>query len=117
MARILIVDDAAFMRQMLMQMLEDKYEVCGVASNGLEAIHKYKELQPDIVTMDVTMPEMQGIDAVREIVGIDPDATILMCSAMGQRQLVIEAIRAGAKDFIMKPFQKEKLLEAISRWV
>ncbi|MGO0063200.1 response regulator [Brevibacillus fluminis] len=115
-ARILIVDDAAFMRQMLVQMLEDKYEVCGVACNGVEAVRKYRELQPDIVTMDVTMPEMQGIDAVKEIMGIDPEATILMCSAMGQRQLVIEAIRAGAKDFIVKPFQKEKLLEALARW-
>lgn len=115
-ARILIVDDAAFMRQMLVQMLEDKYEVCGFASNGVEAVHKYKELQPDIVTMDVTMPEMQGIDTVKEIMGMDPEATIVMCSAMGQRQLVIEAIKAGAKDFIVKPFQKEKLLDAISRW-
>ncbi|MGE5704309.1 MAG: response regulator [Clostridia bacterium] len=116
MARILIVDDAAFMRQILVQMLEDRHEVCGVACNGVEAVHKYKELQPDIVTMDVTMPEMQGIDAVREIIGIDPDARILMCSAMGQRQMVIEAIKAGAKDFIVKPFQKDKILDAVARW-
>lgn len=116
-ARVLIVDDAAFMRHMLAQMLAGTHEVCGEASNGLEAIQKYKELLPDIVTMDITMPDMQGIDAVREILAIDPKAKILMCSAMGQRQMVLEAMKAGAKDFIVKPFQKERILDAIGRWV
>ena len=117
MARVLIVDDAAFMRNMLSQMLSGTHEVCGEASNGLEAIKKYQELHPDIVTMDITMPDMQGIDAVREILVIDPKAKILMCSAMGQRHMVLEAMKSGAKDFIVKPFQKERILDAISRWV
>ncbi|NGQ95185.1 response regulator [Brevibacillus sp. SYP-B805] len=117
MARILIVDDAAFMRHMLAQMVAGVHEVCGEASTGVEAVKKYKELRPDIVTMDITMPDMQGIDAVREIIAFDPDAKILMCSAMGQRQMVLEAMKTGAKDFIIKPFQKERILDAISRWV
>ncbi len=117
MARILIVDDAAFMRHMLAQMLDGVHEVVGEASNGVEAIQKYKELLPDIVTMDITMPDMQGIEAVREILAFDPKAKILMCSAMGQRQMVLEAMKSGAKDFIVKPFQKERILDAISRWV
>jgi two-component system chemotaxis response regulator CheY len=116
-ARILIVDDAAFMRHMLAQMVEGVHEVCGEAANGLEAIQKYKELRPDIVTMDITMPDMQGIDVVREILAFDPQAKILMCSAMGQRQIVLEAMKTGAKDFVVKPFQKERILDAISRWV
>ncbi len=115
-ARILIVDDATFMRHMLTQMLEGVHEVCGEATNGIEAIEKYKKLRPDIVTMDITMPEMQGIDAVREIIAFDPEARILMCSALGQRQMVLEAMKTGAKDFIIKPFQKERILDAISRW-
>ncbi len=117
MARVLIVDDAAFMRNMLAQMLAGTHEVCGEASNGVDAIRKYQELLPDIVTMDITMPDMQGIDAVREILAFDPKAKILMCSAMGQRQMVLEAMKSGAKDFIVKPFQKERILDAISRWV
>jgi two-component system chemotaxis response regulator CheY len=117
MARILIVDDAAFMRHMLAQMVAGIHEVVGEASTGEEAVSKYKELHPDIVTMDITMPDMQGIDAVREIIAYDPNAKILMCSAMGQRQMVLEAMKSGAKDFIIKPFQKERILDAISRWV
>lgn len=117
MARILIVDDAAFMRHMLTQMVDGVHEVCGEAANGVEAIQKYKELRPDIVTMDITMPDMQGIDAVKEILAFDPHAKILMCSAMGQRQMVLEAMKTGAKDFVVKPFQKERILDAISRWV
>ncbi|WP_134684244.1 response regulator [Brevibacillus migulae] len=117
MARILIVDDAAFMRHMLSQMVAGIHEVCGEAATGVEAVKKYKELKPDIVTMDITMPDMQGIDAVREIIAFDPEAKILMCSAMGQRAMVLEAMKSGAKDFIIKPFQKERILDAISRWV
>ncbi|WP_277613393.1 response regulator [Brevibacillus humidisoli] len=117
MARVLIVEDTAFMRKILIEMLEGEHEVCGEAGNGREAIRLYKELSPDIVTMDVTMPDIQGIDALREIIAHDPDAKILMCSAMGQRQIVLEAMKLGAKDFIVKPFQKERLLDAISRWV
>ncbi|UFJ43357.1 response regulator [Brevibacillus humidisoli] len=116
-ARVLIVEDTAFMRKILIEMLEGEHEVCGEAGNGREAIRLYKELSPDIVTMDVTMPDIQGIDALREIIAHDPDAKILMCSAMGQRQIVLEAMKLGAKDFIVKPFQKERLLDAISRWV
>lgn len=117
MARVLIVDDAAFMRQMLTEMMVGVYEVCGEATNGIEAIEKYKLLRPDIVTMDITMPDMQGIEAVKEILDIDPDAKIVMCSAIGHRQLVLEAMKTGAKDFVVKPFQKERLLDALSRWV
>jgi len=114
-ARLLIVDDAAFMRQMLTEMVAGVHEVCGEAANGEEAVEKYKELRPDIVTMDITMPRMQGIDAVREILAFDAQAKILMCSAVGHRQLVLEAMKTGAKDFVIKPFQKERILDAISR--
>jgi two-component system chemotaxis response regulator CheY len=114
-ARLLIVDDAAFMRQMLAEMVAGVHEVCGEAANGMEAIEKYKELRPDIVTMDITMPGMQGIDAMKQILAYDPDAKILMCSAIGQRQMVLEAMKTGAKDFVVKPFQKERILDAISR--
>lgn len=117
MARILIVDDAAFMRQMLVDMVSEVHQVCGEAANGIEAIEKYKELQPDIVTMDISMPDMQGIEALKEILAIDPQAKIVMCSAMGQRLMVLEAMKTGAKDFVIKPFQKERILDAISRWV
>ena len=117
MARILVVDDAAFMRHMLTQMVAGIHEVVGEAATGVEAVKKYKECKPDIVTMDITMPDMQGIDAVREIIAFDPEAKILMCSAMGQRAMVLEAMKSGAKDFIIKPFQKERILDAISRWV
>jgi len=117
MARILVVDDAAFMRHMISQMVAGIHEVTGEAANGREAIQKYKELRPDIVTMDITMPDMQGIEAVREIIAYDPKAVILMCSAMGNREAVLTAIKSGAKDFITKPLQKERLLEAIDRWI
>ncbi|WP_139492740.1 response regulator [Brevibacillus dissolubilis] len=117
MAKVLIVDDAAFMRQMLAQMLSGEHEVCGEATTGVEAIEKYKEVQPDIVTMDITMPDMMGTEAVREILKLDPTAKIVMCSAMGQRHMVLEAMKLGAKDFIVKPFQKDNILHAISKYV
>ncbi|HLS06489.1 MAG TPA: response regulator [Bacillota bacterium] len=113
---ILIVDDAAFMRMMIKDILtKNGYDVVGEAQDGAEAVEKYKELNPDLVTMDITMPEMDGVTALKEIKAINPDATIIMCSAMGQQAMVIDAIQAGAKDFIVKPFQAERVLEAIEK--
>ena len=119
MARVLVVDDALFMRKMLSDILKKEgFEVVGETDNGKDAIDKYKELKPDLVTMDIVMPKMEeidGIGAVREIVKADPDAKIIMVSAMGQHTLVVEAIQAGAKDFIVKPFQPSRVVEAIRR--
>lgn len=113
---VLICDDALFMRTMLGNILKQAgFEVVGEAENGLEAVERYRELKPDLVTMDIVMPEQGGIDAVREIVSEDPGAKILMCSAMGQQGLVVEAIQAGAKDFVVKPFQPSRVLEAVQR--
>ncbi|NLW08481.1 MAG: response regulator [Firmicutes bacterium] len=112
-ARVMLVDDAKVMRLMLARIFEQAgYEIVGEASNGLEAVEKYKEIKPDLVMMDITMPEMSGIDAVKEIRNIDPDARIIMCTAMGQRPLVVEAITAGAMNYIVKPFTPSKVLEA-----
>ena len=114
--RVLIVDDAAFMRMMIKDILsKNGYEVVGEAENGQVAVEKYKELKPDLVTMDITMPEMDGIAAVKEIRAFDSSARVIMCSAMGQQAMVIDAIQAGAKDFIVKPFQPERVLEAVSK--
>ncbi|HQE24153.1 MAG TPA: response regulator [Syntrophomonadaceae bacterium] len=114
--RVLIVDDAAFMRMMIKDILtKNGYEVVGEAENGLVAVEKYRDLKPDLVTMDITMPEMDGITAVKEIKSFDASAKIIMCSAMGQQAMVIDAIQAGAKDFIVKPFQPERVLEAVSK--
>ena len=116
MAKILIVDDAAFMRMMIKNILiKEGYDVVGEAENGAQAVEKYKELNPDLVTMDITMPEMDGISAVIEIKKIDPDAKVIMCSAMGQQAMVVDAIKAGAKDFIIKPFERERVLEALRK--
>ena len=116
--RILIVDDAAFMRMMIKDILsKNGYEVAGEAENGLKAVERYKELTPDLVLMDITMPEMNGIDAVKNIKAIDPSAKIVMCSAMGQQAMVIESIQAGARDFIVKPFQADRVLEAVRKVV
>lgn len=115
MARVLIVDDAAFTRRMLTDMVGGQHEICGEASNGLEAIEKYKELKPDIVTMDITMPEMHGIDAMQKILDYDGNAKVLICSAIGHRAKVLEAMKKGASDFVVKPFQKEQILDAITR--
>lgn len=110
---VLVVDDALFMRMMIKDILtKDGLVVVGEAENGLEAVEKYAELKPDLVTMDIVMPEMDGIEAVRNIIKTNPDAKILMCSAMGQQPLVVEALEAGAKDFIVKPFQPAKVIEA-----
>lgn len=114
--RVLIVDDAAFMRMMIKDILtKNGYEIAGEAENGQVAIDKFKEVKPDLVTMDITMPEMDGIAAVKEILGFDSSARVIMCSAMGQQSMVIDAIQAGAKDFIVKPFQPERVLEAVSK--
>lgn len=119
MAKVLITDDALFMRKMLSDILKKEgFEVAGEADSGKDAIEKYKELKPDLVTMDIVMPKMEEIDgiaAVREIMKIDPQAKIIMVSAMGQHALVVEAIQAGAKDFIVKPFQPSRVVEAIRR--
>ncbi|MCX7654645.1 MAG: chemotaxis protein CheY [Fervidobacterium sp.] len=116
MAKVLVVDDAAFMRMMLKDILTKAgHEVVGEAANGVEAVEKYKELKPDVVTMDITMPEMNGIDAIKEIKKFDPNATVIVCSAMGQQAMVIEAIQAGAKDFIVKPFQASRVVEAVQK--
>lgn len=116
--RVLIVDDAAFMRMMIKDILsKNGYEVAGEADNGIKAVEKYKELTPDLVLMDITMPEMNGIDAVKNIKAIDPGAKIVMCSAMGQQAMVIESIQAGARDFIVKPFQADRVLEAVRKVV
>lgn len=118
MARIMVVDDAAFMRMMLKDILtKGGYDVVGEAENGLKAIEKYKELTPDLVLMDITMPELDGIGAVRQIKEIDPAAKIIMCSAMGQQAMVLESIQAGAKDFIVKPFQADRIIEAVRKSV
>jgi len=114
--RILVVDDAAFMRMMIKDILtKNGYEVVGEASDGAQAIEKFKESNPDLVTMDITMPEMDGITALKEIKKIDPSAKVIMCSAMGQQAMVIDAIQAGAKDFIVKPFQADRVIEAIKK--
>ncbi|MDO4719295.1 MAG: response regulator [Peptostreptococcaceae bacterium] len=113
---ILLVDDAAFMRMMLKDILvKNGYEVLGEAENGVKAVEKYKELNPDLVIMDITMPEMDGIEAVKEIKKVNPAASIIMCSAMGQQSMVIEAIQSGAKDFIVKPFQADRIIEAVRK--
>ncbi|MDT8859572.1 response regulator [Alkalihalobacillus sp. MEB130] len=116
MASVLIVDDAAFMRMMIKDILsKNGFEIAGEAANGAEAVEKFKEVNPDLVTMDITMPEMDGIQALKEIRQIDSNAKVIMCSAMGQQSMVIDAIQSGAKDFIVKPFQADRVLEAIKK--
>jgi len=116
MTRVLIVDDAAFMRMMIKDILEKNgYDVVAEANNGIKAVEMYKREKPDIVTMDITMPDMDGIEAVKAIREFDPSAKIIMCSAMGQQSMVMDAIRAGAKDFVVKPFQPDRVLEAMSK--
>ena len=115
---ILICDDAAFMRMMIKDILtKNGYNVVGEAENGLKAVEKYTETKPDLVLMDITMPEMDGIQALKKIKELDSGATVIMCSAMGQQAMVIEAIQSGAKDFIVKPFQAERVLEAVKKVV
>ena len=119
MAKILIVDDAIFMRKMLSDILaKDGHQIVGEAENAKEAVNLYKKLKPDVVTLDIIMPDVEGIDAlkaIKEITTQDPQARILMVSAMGQQETVVEAIQAGAKDFIVKPFQPSNVTSAVKR--
>ena len=115
---ILICDDAAFMRMMIKDILtKNGYNVVGEAENGLKAVEKYQETKPDLVLMDITMPEMDGIQALKKIKQADPNASVVMCSAMGQQAMVIESIQSGARDFIVKPFQPDRVLEAVKKSV
>ncbi len=115
-ARVLVVDDAIFMRKMISDILEGNgMEVVGEADTGSLAVEKYKELKPDLVTMDIIMPEMNGIDAVRQIIANDSQARIVMCSALGQQALVQDAMTAGAKDFLIKPFNPSRVIEVVSK--
>ena len=115
---ILICDDAAFMRMMIKDILtKNGYEIAAEAENGQKAVEKYPEAKPDLVLMDITMPEMDGIEALKKIKELDPNAKVIMCSAMGQKAMFIEAIQSGAKDFIVKPFQAERVLEAVKKVV
>jgi len=112
--KVLIVDDAAYMRMMIREILQDNgYEIAGEAENGAEAVEMYRELLPDVVTMDITMPEMDGIEAVQKICAFAPEATIVMCSAMGQQNLVMRALEAGARDFVVKPFEPERIVQTL----
>ncbi len=116
MARILVVDDAAFMRLNIKQMLDaNGHEMVGEASNGIEAVEIYPKVKPDIVLMDITMPEMNGIEALKRIKVLDPDSKVIICSAVGQQVMVAESIKYGAETFIVKPFTKDVLLAAIDK--
>lgn len=116
MARVLVVDDAAFMRKVLGDALGSAgHEVIGEASNGAEAVRLYQELRPDVTTLDITMPEKDGLTALREILAVDPGARVVMCSALGQESKVLESIKVGAKDFVVKPFQPARVLEALDK--
>jgi two-component system chemotaxis response regulator CheY len=115
-ARVLIADDASFMRQMIREIIEPEgYEVVGEATNGIEAVEQFESLHPDIVTMDIVMPKRSGIDAVKGILAKHPDAKIVMCSALGQETLVMEALQAGARDFIVKPFKPDSVISTLSK--
>jgi two-component system chemotaxis response regulator CheY len=115
-ARVLIVDDALFMRTMLRNIfVESGFEVVGEAGNGNEALEKYRTLTPDLTTMDIVMPEKNGIEALKQIMAFDPGARIVMCSALGQESLIIEALEAGARDFIVKPFKPAKVVEVAQK--
>ncbi|MFD1037888.1 response regulator [Virgibacillus byunsanensis] len=116
MARILVVDDANFMRLTLASILKrENHEIVGEAENGEEAVKQFEKLKPDLVTMDITMPVMNGIDALKAIKQLDSEARIVVCSAMGQQKVVVEAIELGAKDFVVKPFDENRVLETVSR--
>jgi two-component system chemotaxis response regulator CheY len=116
MARVLVVDDAAFMRKVLGDALaKGGHEVVGEAANGVEAVARYQELHPDVTTLDITMPEKDGLEALREILAADPSARVVMCSALGQEGKVLESIKSGARDFVVKPFQPDRVLEAVGK--
>jgi two-component system chemotaxis response regulator CheY len=116
MARVLVVDDAAFMRKMVSDALSGGgHEIVGEAANGSEAVQRFQELRPDVMTLDITMPEKDGLAALKEIIAVDPGAKVIMCSALGQESKVLESIKLGAKDFVVKPFQAERVLSAIEK--
>ena len=116
MARVLVVDDAAFMRKMVSDALsKGGHEVVGEAGNGLEAIAQFQALKPDLMTLDITMPEKDGLSALADIMAADPSARVVMCSALGQESKVLEAIKLGAKDFVVKPFQPDRVIEAVGK--
>ena len=116
MARVLVVDDAAFMRKMVSDALvKGGHEVVGEAGNGNEAVARYQELRPEVTTLDITMPEKDGIEALKEIMELDPGAKVVMCSALGQESKVLESIKLGAKDFVVKPFQPSRVIEAVGK--
>jgi two-component system chemotaxis response regulator CheY len=115
MARVLVVDDAAFMRKMVTDALSGGgHEVVGEAGNGIEAVSRFQELRPDVMTLDITMPEKDGLDALREIIAVDPGAKVIMCSALGQESKVLESIKLGAKDFVVKPFLPDRFFWAVA---
>jgi two-component system, chemotaxis family, chemotaxis protein CheY len=115
-ARVLVVDDAAFMRKMVSDALtKGGHEVVGEAGNGLEAVTQYQALKPEVTTLDITMPEKDGLAALKEIIAIDPGARVIMCSALGQESKVLESIKAGARDFVVKPFQPDRVIEAVGK--
>ena len=112
---VVITDDAPFMRQMIKNILNNtQYKVIGEANNGKIAVQKYKELKPDLITLDITMPEKNGIKAAKEILSFDKNANIIMCSAMGQQKMVLKAVKAGAKDFVVKPFKPDRVLSSFN---
>jgi two-component system chemotaxis response regulator CheY len=116
MARVLVVDDAAFMRKMVSDALTGGgHEIVGEAANGAEAVQRFQELRPDIMTLDITMPEKDGLAALKEIIAVDPGAKVVMCSALGQESKVLESIKLGAKDFVVKPFQVDRVLSAVEK--
>ena len=116
MARVRVVDDAAFMRKVLSDALaKGGHEVVGEAANGNEAVSRFQELHPDVMTLDITMPEKDGLEALREILASDPAARVVMCSALGQESKVLESIKSGARDFVVKPFQADRVLEAVGK--
>jgi two-component system chemotaxis response regulator CheY len=116
MARVLVVDDAAFMRKMVTDALSGGgHEIVGEAANGAEAVQRFQELRPDVMTLDITMPEKDGLAALKEIIAVDPGAKVVMCSALGQESKVLESIKLGAKDFVVKPFQADRVLSAIDK--
>ena len=116
MARVLVVDDAAFMRKMVSDALtKGGHQVVGEAGNGVEAVAQYQALKPEVTTLDITMPEKDGLAALKEIIAFDPAARVVMCSALGQESKVLESIKAGAKDFVVKPFQPDRVIEAVGK--
>ncbi|HEY6779418.1 MAG TPA: response regulator [Thermoleophilaceae bacterium] len=116
MARVLVVDDAAFMRKVVGDaLIQGGHEVIGEAGDGRQAVESFRQLRPEVTTLDITMPEKDGLQALREIVSLDPSARVVMCSALGQESKVLEAIKSGAKDFVVKPFQPDRVLEAVAK--